>query len=186
MTEPTMPPEDAHPHPAKAARAQPEARAWIAVASAEHVRIGRAHGFMQVNHGKAGPLRRIIPGDGVIYYSPTTRLRGGDRLQAFTAIGTVAPGAPYQAEMGGGFRPWRRDVLWSASADAPIAPLLDRLAFARDGNWGYRLRFGLFAIEAEDAALIAAAMRAPAGAAGPEPAMRLAWTSPPAFSTAMR
>ena len=28
-------------------------------------------GFMQVSHGKAAPLRRIRPGDGVAYYSPT-------------------------------------------------------------------------------------------------------------------
>ncbi len=26
---------------------------WIAVASAEHVRLGHAHGFMQICHGKA-------------------------------------------------------------------------------------------------------------------------------------
>jgi hypothetical protein len=32
------------------------ARAWIAVA--EHVRIGRVAGFMQVCHGTCGPLRR--------------------------------------------------------------------------------------------------------------------------------
>ena len=43
-------------------------RAWIAVASAEHVRLGRAQGFMQVCHGKGGPLRRTAPGDTVIYY----------------------------------------------------------------------------------------------------------------------
>ena len=32
---------------------------WIAVASAEHVRLGRSNGFMQVSHGKSAPLRRI-------------------------------------------------------------------------------------------------------------------------------
>ena len=48
---------------------------WIAVASAEHVRRGREGGFMQVCHGKAAPLRRIQPGDGVVYYSPTGGIR---------------------------------------------------------------------------------------------------------------
>lgn len=48
-------------------------RNWVAVASAEHVRIGRAAGFMQVCHGKAAPLRRIKPGDRVAYYSPFAR-----------------------------------------------------------------------------------------------------------------
>ena len=45
-------------------------RNWLAVASAEHVEIGRDAGFMQVCHGKATPLRRVQPGDRVVYYSP--------------------------------------------------------------------------------------------------------------------
>jgi hypothetical protein len=44
---------------------------WIAVASAEHVRLGRSNGFMQVSHGKSAPLRRIEPVDRVVFYSPT-------------------------------------------------------------------------------------------------------------------
>src|SRR5262249_31349033 len=60
---------------------------WIAVASAEHVRRGRREGFVQVSHGKAAPLKRIKPGDRVVYYSPTVTLGGKDKLQAFTAIG---------------------------------------------------------------------------------------------------
>ena len=88
---------------------------WIAVASAEHVRRGRKDGFMQVNHGKAAPLRRVKPGDGIVYYSPTTILREKDGLQAFTAIGTVREGEPYQGEMGGGFTPFRRDVEWAVA-----------------------------------------------------------------------
>ena len=39
-----------------------EPRHWIAVASAEHVRLGRTQGFMQVCHGKAAPLRRMRAG----------------------------------------------------------------------------------------------------------------------------
>ena len=89
-------------------------RNWVAVASAEHVRIGRSHGFMQVCHGKAAPLRRVQPGDRVVYYSPTSGFRGRDGLQSFTAIGVVDDGAPYQADMGGGFLPFRRDVTWCA------------------------------------------------------------------------
>ena len=41
-------------------------RNWLAVASAEHVDIGRNGGFMQVNQGKATPLRRIQPGDRIV------------------------------------------------------------------------------------------------------------------------
>lgn len=43
---------------------------WLAVASAEHARLGRQNSFMQVCHGKAAPLRRIKPEDSVVYYSP--------------------------------------------------------------------------------------------------------------------
>ena len=43
-------------------------KSWMAVASAEHVRNGRAQGFMQVCHGKAAPLRRLKPNDWVVYY----------------------------------------------------------------------------------------------------------------------
>lgn len=134
---------------------------WIAVASADHVRRGRAGGFMQVCHGKAAPLRRIAPGDGVAYYSPSRAFRGSDRLQAFTAFGIVAAGAPYQVDMGEGFRPWRRNVDWLPSEEAPIQPLLDRLSFAAgQRNWGYRFRFGLFPVTAADMQVIADAMRA--------------------------
>ncbi len=134
---------------------------WLAVASAEHVRRGRAEGFMQVSHGKLGPLRRILPGTGIIYYSPTAVFGVKDGLRAFTAIGIVRQGEPYQVEMGGGFVPFRRDVDWSASREAPIAPLLDRLDFTTGNrNWGYQLRFGVLAISAHDYDLIAEAMNA--------------------------
>jgi EVE domain len=90
---------------------------WIAVASAEHVRLGRSNGFMQVSHGKSAPLRRIEPGDRVVFYSPTDAFRGKDELQSFTAIGVVKEGAPYQVDMGDGFSPFRRDVTWQTAAE---------------------------------------------------------------------
>ena len=137
-------------------------RCWIAVASGEHVAIGRAGGFMQVCHGKAGPLRRIRPGDAVAYYSPTATFGGADRLQAFTALGTVQPGDVYQADMGGGFMPFRRDVAWGEGRTAPIRPLLERLQLsAGQANWGARFRFGLVEVEAADMGVIAEAMGAP-------------------------
>ena len=132
---------------------------WLAIASAEHVRRGRAQGFMQVCHGKRGPLRRILPGSGIIYYSPTEIFGARDGLRAFTAIGTVKDRDPYQFDMRGGFAPFRRDVDWMGSRDAPITPLLDRLDFtAGNRNWGYQLRFGVLAISAHAFELIAEAM----------------------------
>ncbi|HLO63402.1 MAG TPA: EVE domain-containing protein [Azonexus sp.] len=134
-------------------------RNWIAVASAAHVRLGRDMGFMQVCHGKAAPLRRLRPGDRVIYYSPTERLGERTPLQTFTAVGRVLAGEPYQVDMGNGFCPFRRDVLWSPANETRIAPLLARLEFsAGRKNWGYPFRFGIFGISDHDASLIAAAM----------------------------
>ncbi|AXI03748.1 EVE domain-containing protein [Aquirhabdus parva] len=132
---------------------------WIAVASAEHVRRGRAGGFMQVCHGKAAPLRRIKPDDRVIYYSPSEVFGSKDRFQTFTAIGMVTDEKPYAFDMGGGFVPYRRNVLWLPATEAPIHPLLDVLDFSMgERNWGYQFRFGILAISQHDANVIAEAM----------------------------
>jgi hypothetical protein len=141
-------------------------RNWIAVASAEHARLGRDHrptGFMQVGHGKGAPLKRVAPGDRVAYYSPANAYGGADKLQSFVCIGVVAGGEPYQFDMGGGFVPWRRDVAYAAAQEAPIAPLLDELEFIEDRKrWGYKFRFGLFQVSVPDMQRIATAMAADA------------------------
>jgi len=63
---------------------------WVGVVSLDHVALGVAGGFVQLNHGKAGPLERMQPGDGFVFYSPKSAYPDGDTLQAFTAIGRVA------------------------------------------------------------------------------------------------
>ena len=137
---------------------------WLAVASADHVAVGRTAGFMQVCHGKVSPLKRVQPGDRIVYYSPNRiytpshAQRNKDRLQAFTAIGTVKQGKPYQADMGFGFKPFRREVAWHEAEAMPIAVLQAELAFTQDSNWGYRLRQGVIEISDADMTLIAEAM----------------------------
>ena len=133
---------------------------WVAVASAEHVAIGRAQGFMQVGHGKGAPLKRLHTGDRIAYYSPVRVFGTKDACQAFTAIGTVRDERVYQGVMAGGFEPFRKDVAWLEAAEAPIRPLLERLSFTQGkSNWGYAFRFGLLKVTADDMALIAQAMR---------------------------
>jgi hypothetical protein len=137
----------------------PTVQNWIAVASAEHARRGRAAGFMQVCHGKAAPLQRIQPHDRVACYSPTLEFRGSDKFQAFTALGIVCDRQPYRGAAEGDFSPYRRDVIWLGTCDAPIRPLLETLEFsAQRRNWGYQLRFGLFRISEHDMRIIAEAM----------------------------
>jgi hypothetical protein len=141
---------------------------WIAVASAEHARRGRdcaEGGFMQVCHGKPGPIRRVQPGDRVAYYSPALTMGGTDRHQSFVSIGIVQPGDAYAFDMGEGFVPWRRNIAYVPAREAPILPLLDELEFVEDRKrWGYKFRFGLFDVSDGD-------MRAIAGAMGADPAM---------------
>ena len=83
---------------------------WVGVASLDHVRNGVEGGFCQLCHGKAGPMQRIVPGDWILYYSPRTKMRGGQVVQAFTAIGRIKNGEAYAFDMGNGFVPTRRDV----------------------------------------------------------------------------
>ena len=118
---------------------------WVAVASEEHVRKGRKAGFMQVCHRKIVPLKRINGGDCIIYYSPTLHFQGKDKLQAFTAFGTATQEEPYQVDMGNGFCPYRRNVIWSNARETLIKPLIQHLEFSKyNRNRGYQLRFGLF------------------------------------------
>ena len=139
-------------------------RNWLAVASADHVAIGQRSGFMQVCQGKAAPLRRIQPGDRIVYYSPNSRyspshaLREKDRLQSFTAIGTVRAGKPYRVDTDALFQPYRRDVDWHDGETVPIAVLLGQLELGAEKNWGYRLRTGLIEISERDMTTIADAM----------------------------
>ncbi|KAK9352974.1 EVE domain-containing protein [Lipomyces doorenjongii] len=134
--------------------------AWLAVACAKHVRRAKVDGIIQVSHGKAAPLRRIRPGDGIVYYSPTIQLGERTPYRHLTAIGTVADGEPYRFDMVDGFRPWRCNVVWMNSTEIPITPLLPSLSFSSGRkNWGLALRRGLVRIEERDFMLIREAMR---------------------------
>jgi hypothetical protein len=126
-----------------------------------------AGGFAQANHGKKAPLLRMRAGDGVVFYSPKTDYPDGEPLQAFTAVGVVRSGEVYQADMGGGFRPFRTEVDWAPCDEAPIRPLIGRLSFIRDAaHWGAAFRFGHFEVPEADFRLVADAMHADLGALG--------------------
>jgi len=85
-----------------------------------------------------------------------------DKLHAFTTIGRVTDARAYQADMGNGFQPFRRNVGYLDANEAPIAPLLDQLELTRHKrNWAYPFRFGLVEISEADFATIAHAMGAP-------------------------
>lgn len=134
-------------------------RYWVGVISLAHIKIGVNEGFCQFNHGKRAPLDRMSHGDRFVIYSPKKEIRGGEPVQAFTAIGEVLPSDVYQVEYRG-FKPFRRDARYFTASHAPIRPLLEKLLFTKDqgSSWGQILRRGFFEINGEDFEIIAEAM----------------------------
>ena len=136
-------------------------RYWVNTISREHVQRGLAGGFTQADHGKNTRLKRLAQGDRIVFYSPRTEFRGGEALQAFTAIGEIVDDEPYQVVVSEDFHPWRRRVHFSPAAEAPIQPLIDTLSFITNKKqWGFPFRRGLFEIEEADFHAIARAMKA--------------------------
>ena len=134
---------------------------WLAISCAYHVERGLQGGFMQVCHGKSGPLRQIGAGDTVIYYSPSRAFGARDGLMSFTAFGRAAANPPFEVDMGGGFVPFRRHVEWIPAHPAPIRPLLQTLDLtAGKTNWAYPFRFGILPLSDRDRDRIAKEMAA--------------------------
>lgn len=131
---------------------------WLGVVSKEHVLRGLAGNYVQVCHGKGGPLRKMKPGDGFVYYSPVNAFKSKDKLQAFTAIGVVKDGNVYQVKMFENFEPFRCDVEFIKSAkEVPISQLKQSLKITQ-GNWGMLFRRGHIEVPLEDFKKIAEAM----------------------------
>ncbi|MFM9277105.1 EVE domain-containing protein [Paenibacillus jiagnxiensis] len=131
-------------------------RFWLGVVSASHASHAVEEGIAQTCHGKAGLLGRMRSGDWLIYYSPRTDIKGGEALQAFTAIGRVADDAVYPFKMSEDFIPYRRNMHYLPCRAVKIANLLDKLTFTRGRrNWGYSFRFGQLEISREDFVTIA-------------------------------
>ena len=134
---------------------------WVNTVSRDHVDVGCAGGFAQADHGKNTRLMQLQKGDALVFYSPRSAMKSGEKVQAFTAVGSIADDEPYQVEMTADFRPWRRAVSFYAHVEAPIRPLLDELAFITDKTrWGFPFRRGLFEISPQDFLIIAQAMHA--------------------------
>lgn len=135
-------------------------RYWVGVASREHVKLGEYSGFCQLCHGKGAPLNRMSPGDVLIYYSPREQMRTGKTIQAFTAIGVIKEGSPYQVKMTEDFEPMRRDVEYLDAVEAPIRPMLRDLSFLQGlPSWGMAFRRGVLSIPYSDYRIIANAMK---------------------------
>ena len=124
------------------------------------MRRGVRLGIAQIGHGKRGPLLRMAPGDGLVYYSPRETLGSNRPLRAFTAIGRVADGEVWQADEGE-FGPGGAAFDYAAdAAEVAVADLDGRLELTARPSWGHALRRGLVPLSGADFAAIAGAMGA--------------------------
>ncbi|WP_295676073.1 EVE domain-containing protein [uncultured Mucilaginibacter sp.] len=128
---------------------------WIVVVSKDHITRGTAGGFIQANHGKQGPLKRMAVNDWVICYSPKVAYGGNELCQAFTAIGQVADDEIYQHKMADDFIPYRRNIKYFPCKETSILPIIGELSFIPNKkSWGYPFRVGFFEIGEADFKLI--------------------------------
>lgn len=134
-------------------------RYWMAAISKEHTQRGVAGNFIQVCHGKYGPLKRMKKDDYVIVYSSKISMDRSEKCQAFTAIGQVSDDLIFPFQMTAMFRPFRRKVKFFPCSETPIVPLIDSLDFIKSKKaWGYPFRFGFFEITESDFEKIASKM----------------------------
>ncbi|GAB2594539.1 hypothetical protein Aab01nite_83060 [Paractinoplanes abujensis] len=132
-------------------------RCWVSTVSLDHVEVAAAGGFTQADHGANTRLRRLRPGDHIVFYSPRTTMIGGDPVRRFTALAVVTGAEPYQAPS----EHWRLACTFEPVTPIEVKPLAGALSFISDpAHWGLPFRRGLFTIPADDFAVIAERMRA--------------------------
>lgn len=132
---------------------------WIGVACKEHVENAVKLGICQFCHGKSAPAKRLSRGDFVIYYSSKITMEGSELYQKFTAIGEVINDAPYQVDLGDGFKPFRRNMNYFDAKHIDIKPLVPLLPFINNKNsWGYVFRYGFLEIDKKSFEIIASGM----------------------------
>jgi predicted RNA-binding protein len=133
---------------------------WINTVSRDHVMIGKEGGFVQAEHGKKTPLKKLQPNDYIIFYSPKSSLENGKPVQAFTAVATIKDKDVYQAVVNDNFQPYRRNADYENCQEVEIKPLIEQLEFITNKqHWGFRFRLGLFEINQHDFELIYGLMK---------------------------
>lgn len=149
------------------------ARYWIGLAERDSVHAAVTNGVCLFSGGKASPVRKLEPGDGVLYYSPRESMDGA-ALECFTAVGKVTDdtpwtqnwtqlctGGPFLTRRSGADKTWVRKCAYDAVGEVSVRPLLNLLSFvAQPRHWGKTFRRGQLEICADDFARIADRLRA--------------------------
>ncbi|MEE4484880.1 EVE domain-containing protein [Serratia ficaria] len=132
---------------------------WIAVISRAHARIAAESGFLQVCHGKAGPLRKTRAGDEVFIYCPRSEMGGGEVLKTIEYHCIFENDDVYQVEQFPGFTPYRKDVTFNRDFLPTALKAVVGLEFTADSHWGMLARRGFFEIGSHDASLLRDSVR---------------------------
>ena len=135
---------------------------WLGVASRDHVAAAVEGSFAQLGHGKRSAVAALEAGDGIIYYAPRTKMKGGEPVQSFVAIGKVRSGDTYSVEVNKDFEAYRVDVDYLPAEEANIHPLLDQLDLTKElgSKWGVSVRTSKRRLKKPDAERIAESMGA--------------------------
>jgi hypothetical protein len=132
---------------------------WCFVLSREHIKRGEAGGFCQASYGRHAPLKRMMKGDGVVFYASVKTFLGGQKCQRFTALGRVVGDESYRFEMESGFLPFRKEVQYYTCLETSIEELIGTLDLTRcKAHWQDAFHLSHFAISEKDFLLIAQKM----------------------------
>ncbi len=127
----------------------------------DQVRQGQHGGFVQLSHGEEIPLKRMQPGDWLIYYSSRLSVQNKEKCQSFTAAAQISDAEVYSVFLPEGYVLFRRNARFIPCCNASVVPLIEQLSFIDNKqHWGYPFRNGHFEISFEDFQIIAKAMRA--------------------------
>ncbi|MBT0723618.1 EVE domain-containing protein [Rosenbergiella sp. S61] len=132
---------------------------WIAVISRAHARIAADFEFLQVCHGKAGPLRQTRAGDEVFIYCPRSEINAGEILKTVEFQCVFNNDDVYQVEQFPGFKPFRKDVTFNRKFQPVVLKEVIGLELTANPHWGMLARRGFFEISEHDAELLRLGMR---------------------------
>lgn len=132
---------------------------YLGIAEKNYVEMCVERGVVVLGIDGPSGVRKLKPGDGVVYYSPKTA-PDGEVLRSFTAIGEVVGESEYEMSFDSGTQLWVRNVEWKDGArQISIYDHLDALSWIKKPkNWGFYMRGSHRAIPGEDFALISGAM----------------------------
>ncbi len=131
---------------------------WLCITTRENWEIVRKHNVWGVSDRHLKTLRRVRPGDKLVFYVKQ-KLRGGEKYPPMIVGIYEAEGEPYRDEkqiFSGGLYPWRIRVKPIKLGEIEFKPLIPKLKFIKNKQaWtGYLMGKAMRQIPEEDYRLI--------------------------------